>query len=123
MKHALIIAALLAGVATTAKADDIWTGEYWGDCGSKVQCYMEISNGGAKQIDVDFVVADRLDDKNVKCKLSGKFERTSVLMIQGNVKKVGQVAIGANPDSMSVMGIPKKACGVAFGGEFYAIGE
>lgn len=114
------------GIAAGALAndpDDIWTGEYWGDCSSKVQCYMRISNGHETKIDVDFVVADRLDDKKIKCKLTGKFERTALLMIQGDVKKAGRVAIGANKDSMSVFGISKKACGVAIGGEFYAIGD
>lgn len=115
--------ALVCAAAFPAFAEDIWSGDYWGDCGNKVQCSMEISNGDADLIDVAFIVADRLDDKKIKCKLTGKFSRTGIILIEGNVPKAGTVSIGAGKDGMEVFGIPKKACGVKIGGMFQAIGD
>jgi hypothetical protein len=118
-----IASAFICATAFPVVADDIWSGEYWGDCGNKVQCWMEITNGGATNIDVAFVVADRLDDRAVKCKLAGKFTRSYILLIEGNVAKAGKVSVGASKQGMEVFGIPRKACGVTIGGMFQPIGD
>lgn len=74
----LLTAALLATAFLTMPAHsaaDKYAGEYSGNCGDDVQCSLEITKKKGKNYDVDFVVAHKLDDKKILCKVSGKFKR------------------------------------------------
>lgn len=123
MKLKLALAAALLAAPTITHADDLWSGHYWGDCGNNVQCSLDIGNGGETVIDVKFIVADRLDANKIKCQLDGKFTRSAILLIEGNVKKAGTVSIGRDKDGLHVFNIPKKACGYKIGGLFQEIGD
>lgn len=109
--------------AQTASADDIWRGDYWGDCGNNVQCSMEIENADGGSFKVAFTVADRMDARSVKCRIEGNFTPSTSLRIEGNVEKAGKVSIRADSGDLEVLGIPNKACGVRIGGIFQVLGH
>lgn len=114
--------ATLMPLAASAE-ESIWPGEYAGDCGNKVQCIIEISDNGGEKVDVKLIVANRINFNDVKCQLSGRFDRSAVLGISGKFKGAPDVLIGRYPDGVEVFGIPKKACGVSLNKKFVMFGD
>ncbi|GAB4359543.1 MAG: hypothetical protein Kow0026_21160 [Oricola sp.] len=74
VSSALACAILLAGPAA---ARDRFVGEWSGDCGGAVQCWVSVA-GDAGAYKVDFIVADRMNAQDVKCRVSGRFSRGPV---------------------------------------------
>jgi hypothetical protein len=118
----MCVVAVLLPFAAHAE-ESIWPGEYAGDCGSKVQCIIEIADNGGDKVDVKLVVANRIDFNDVKCKLEGRFNRAAVLGISGQFEGTHEVLIGRYPDGIQVVGIPNKACGVALNKKYVMFGD
>ena len=57
---------------------------------------MEIEGGNADVVTVTFTVADRMNYTDVKCRVSGKFTRAAVLLLQGKIEGAGIVSIGVD---------------------------
>jgi hypothetical protein len=123
MKSILTLAAVALLPFVADAEDSIWPGEYAGDCGNKVQCIIEIGDDGGEKVDVTLVVANRIDFKDVKCKLEGRFGRSAVLGISGQFKGAPEVLIGRYPEGVEVFGIPKRACGLSLNKKYVMFGD
>lgn len=75
--YPLLVAAMLAATGASAAPRDQFVGEWGGDCGSAVQCWLAIAKAG-KAYRVDFVVADRMDINKVRCKVAASMTRGAV---------------------------------------------
>lgn len=71
-------AILLSASASNAQERDPFIGDYGGDCGPDVQCWVEIEKAG-KDYKVSFFAADRMDASKVLCKVDSLMDRGQVL--------------------------------------------
>lgn len=71
-------AILLTASAALAQDRDPFVGEYGGDCGPDVQCWVEVEKAG-KDYKVSFIAADRMDASKVLCRVDSMMDRGQVL--------------------------------------------
>lgn len=62
---------------SVAASRDPFVGEWSGDCGPKVQCWLDVAKK-SKNYPVRFIVADRMDAKKVRCEVAGHMTRGPV---------------------------------------------
>jgi hypothetical protein len=79
MRRALMITAAsaavsLASITGALAGRDAHVGEWAGQCGEGVQCWIEIAMAG-EDYSYDFVVADRMDAGAIRCRVSGSMTR------------------------------------------------
>lgn len=85
MKKILMTAALVLAACRPALADDPYEGVWAGtECGSGVQCKIEIQQVSTKAYQLTFVVADRLDGHKVRCEISTGMTRGPLEFTAGN---------------------------------------
>lgn len=74
----LTAAILLSASAAYSQNRDPFVGEYSGDCGPDVQCWVEVSKPGKDYL-VTFVAADPMDASKVRCRVDSHMDRGQVL--------------------------------------------
>ncbi len=111
----------LFAIPVAADAQVSWSGSYSGNCGSGVQCETVITDKHSGKFDVAFVVADHLNDKDIKCHLSGAFVSKGKAL-QGNVGTDKVVVSAAPGGSIHIKGLGSR-CGFKFDGEYVYYGD
>jgi len=60
--------------ASNSQERDPFIGDYGGDCGPDVQCWVEVEKAG-KDYRASFIAADRMDASKVLCRLDSHMDR------------------------------------------------
>lgn len=79
IKSVFAAAILLTATAANVQARDRFEGDYSGDCGVGVQCWVEVEHLKGKDYIVVFIVADRVDATKIRCKVTSLMDRGEVL--------------------------------------------
>lgn len=76
MMRAVTAVAILFLGATAVEARDRWTGEWGGDCGQDVQCWVTITSASAGYA-ISWIVADRMDARKILCRIDARTPKAS----------------------------------------------
>lgn len=98
---------LAVSSASNSQERDPFIGDYGGDCGPDVQCWVEVEKAG-KDYKASFIAADRMDASKVLCRLDSHMDRGQVLY---SPEETFEDALGARSRARELM----RPCGPTAG--------
>ncbi len=134
MKHcSLLLSLLMLAGASTALAEnrDPYVGEWSGDCGSNVQCWMEIEQRDGTDYELKFIMAERRDANKILCQAPIAMTRRPLKFnatLQYPDSLAGSIDVDEFlfilPGEGSLKFVTEADCkGTRIHGEYYAIGD
>lgn len=121
----VIIGVALAFAMVPAAAADLFRGEWGGDCGQGVQCWVSLAPK-AGGYNVQWVVADRMDAANVLCSIAGTASKSGSKSLKGTAADGREILISGGGASIRFTGITSNPCAGTtrpVEGDYVAIGD